>query len=612
MRLHRFGLCLLSTSAGVLLVTGLFSLVAVASAAPATAPVSDRSYPGAAPCATTLQACINGSNGGDVIHIAAGAFTESFTLSKAVSLVGAGMELTVLRAAPGQRVFSLTYTTTQPVLIADLTIAGGDLSAVAYPFNQGGGALLRHDLAPVTFDSVTFMNNRARDGAGLYSEYNSYLTLTNTRFISNTAARIGGGLGATFDVTLTVTNSQFLGNVAGSGGGLYNLGRTTLNGANFVNNTAIGGPVVAYGGGAVTGPGQVIASRFEGNHNPGGHGGGLWTASNWIADTTFLSNTALYGGGLLATQLAALRSVTLTGNTASGWGGGGYFVHGAVVTGAVVLNNQAADGGGLYFSNLSAQAWLTGSVLSGNTALSTTGTAGIVFGYMRAPTQAVDVLLNSNMTGPGGPASRGVQVGLGRSLALTGTTFSGQAVDVVSLGAQALRPTGYYTETAGSGLCGQPEVLTFTRAITVWYGSVSAGGVPVLALASASDRISPPVVSLAEGGGRPAALAGWLQPWSEYWSSSLDLVRGPSDGLDAEMNLRAALAGAQRPAGYGAVRFDSPTDRGAESVLLSNDVGFVECGDDLQLQVESHLVRVAFFELNAVAVRQLFLPLTLR
>jgi hypothetical protein len=117
----------------MLAAAALFGLSAVASAAPAGAPATDRSYPGAAPCATTLQACVNGSNPGDVIHIAAGVFTESFTLSKAVSLVGAGAAVTWLKAEPSSRVFTIPYGITSTFLVSGVTIAGGNVITGAAP-----------------------------------------------------------------------------------------------------------------------------------------------------------------------------------------------------------------------------------------------------------------------------------------------------------------------------------------------------------------------------------------------------------------------------------------------------------------------------------------------
>ena len=67
-----------------------------------------RTYPGAAPCNTTLQACIDGSPSGDVINIAAGLYITSATLNKAVSLIGASAASTIIQALPGQRVLTVT------------------------------------------------------------------------------------------------------------------------------------------------------------------------------------------------------------------------------------------------------------------------------------------------------------------------------------------------------------------------------------------------------------------------------------------------------------------------------------------------------------------------
>src|SRR5512143_2825487 len=76
--------------------------------AESSAPNVPRSYPGSAPCDTTLQACIDGSSNGDVINIAAGLSITGVTLNKPVSLIGAGTGSTILQALPGQRVMTVT------------------------------------------------------------------------------------------------------------------------------------------------------------------------------------------------------------------------------------------------------------------------------------------------------------------------------------------------------------------------------------------------------------------------------------------------------------------------------------------------------------------------
>lgn len=58
-----------------------------------------------------LQACINASVDGDRIQFAAGAYVTSVTLSRAVSLVGAGADSTTLNALVNQLVLAVTGTT---------------------------------------------------------------------------------------------------------------------------------------------------------------------------------------------------------------------------------------------------------------------------------------------------------------------------------------------------------------------------------------------------------------------------------------------------------------------------------------------------------------------
>ncbi len=83
---RRFGLTLM-LAVGLLAASFLLLYVPHVKAGPQGV---TRTYPGAAPCNTSLQACIDGSADGDVINIAANAYIASVTLNKAVSLIGAG------------------------------------------------------------------------------------------------------------------------------------------------------------------------------------------------------------------------------------------------------------------------------------------------------------------------------------------------------------------------------------------------------------------------------------------------------------------------------------------------------------------------------------------
>jgi len=62
-------------------------------------------YPG---CGATIQNCIDSANPGDTILISAGDYTESLTLSKAVSLTGELSSTTILHALPNTRVLTVT------------------------------------------------------------------------------------------------------------------------------------------------------------------------------------------------------------------------------------------------------------------------------------------------------------------------------------------------------------------------------------------------------------------------------------------------------------------------------------------------------------------------
>ena len=83
-RLASLGLSVLLAS---LMLALLGAAVRQAAAAPLPAPAG--TYPGAGACATTLQACIDGTAAGSIINISAGHYTESVTLDKPLSLVGA-------------------------------------------------------------------------------------------------------------------------------------------------------------------------------------------------------------------------------------------------------------------------------------------------------------------------------------------------------------------------------------------------------------------------------------------------------------------------------------------------------------------------------------------
>lgn len=188
------------------------ALALTASAAP-NAPLT---YPGPGFCSTTLQACINGAAVGDQITIAANTYVTSITLNKAVSLVGANLDTTLLKALTGQRAITVTSAVTNGTLISNLTIQGSVLAA-----GNGAGVLVQAGARP-TLQNLIIQSGTVSAttafGGGLFTE--SSLTLTNVTFFQNVAfAGRGGGLGGSPSAHLNLINVTFNSNGADHGGG---------------------------------------------------------------------------------------------------------------------------------------------------------------------------------------------------------------------------------------------------------------------------------------------------------------------------------------------------------------------------------------------------------
>jgi CSLREA domain-containing protein len=227
--------------------------------------------------------------------------------------------------------------------------------------------------SPITFDS----------GYGHLFYTPQTITLTGAQFeLSNTSGTAtiigptvsvtvsGGGLSRVFQVDELVTASIYGMTITGafsgydSGGGLNNLGTTTLTNCTVSGNTAY------YGGGLANfGTATLIHCTVGGNSaiafNRGGGVSNFGTAT--LTDCTVSGNLAVTdGGGLLNLGSATLTSCTISGN--HGGRGGGLRNSGTAtlnVTSSTIANNQAtSQGGGI--STTSGSVILTNSVISSN------------------------------------------------------------------------------------------------------------------------------------------------------------------------------------------------------------------------------------------------------
>ncbi|MBN3034668.1 MAG: right-handed parallel beta-helix repeat-containing protein, partial [Bacteroidales bacterium] len=125
-----------------------------------------------------IQPAINEANAGDEIHVAAGTYVENLLVSKAITLIGAGRDVTFVDAA------SANYT-----LDIDGNVAGmtGTVTIQGFSFRDPSRIhwmIVKSDHIPNTAQLI-FQNNRIGDGDGYgWWDYHSHgaLTCTNNIF----------------------------------------------------------------------------------------------------------------------------------------------------------------------------------------------------------------------------------------------------------------------------------------------------------------------------------------------------------------------------------------------------------------------------------------------
>ncbi|MBC7815710.1 MAG: hypothetical protein IAG10_02295 [Planctomycetaceae bacterium] len=317
----------------------------------------------------TLRAAVQEANalaGADTITLSAGnyllglfgngeqsAASGDLDITDELTITGAGADLTDLDGVGQDRVFDILVGVT--VTISGMKIHGG----TAINAQEDGGGIRNQGV--LTLQDVNLSNNTASGGGGAIISFGngSSLTISDSKFDSNSA---NGPLG---------------------GGAIYTGSTTTITDSMISNNasSANGGAIVNSGSGSLT----LSQTTVKSNSASTGQGGGIFnSATVSILRSTISGNSASDGGGIAnvnfsVTTSATLLLTTLSANTATNRGGGIFNAVGAtslITDSTIAMNSAALSGGGIYRQG---QVRMGGSILASNTV----GTSGPdIFGVL--------------------------------------------------------------------------------------------------------------------------------------------------------------------------------------------------------------------------------------
>gem|GEM_PF-6684101 len=276
------------------------------------------------------------------------------------------------------------------IYVTGAATIGAEESPVTISGNtaQNGAGIYRNSTATFTLSHVTLSGNNASVAEGTASGgaiYNAAgdSTLTSCALTGNTATTSGGGVynaSGTLTVSGGTIGAENGANSAGLGGGVYNAGTLSVEGASICYN-GTNGTITTTSGGGIYNSGTLTVTGTDAaiSHNTASSGGGVnstgSTADFTMSAGTVASNTAVNGAGVYngAHSTFTMSGGSIASNTANTSGGGVYNAGNFSLSEGLLSSNKSKgettnDGGAGVYNTNSGSFTMSGGIISGNIA----------------------------------------------------------------------------------------------------------------------------------------------------------------------------------------------------------------------------------------------------